>query len=239
MVKCLCIVQARLTSTRLPNKILQLLGNSNKSILEHVFERLSASKQIDKIVFAIPDTSSNDALADFLSRKGFEFVRGDEENVLSRFMLAASKYKPEVIVRATCDNPFVDWKLADLKIEALKDNDYVKSEGAPLGTSEEVFRYSALEEAFAHAKEPSEFEHVTPYIYRHPEIFSIVTVPYYLQVKSKYRLTVDTVEDFRLVTTLYEHLYKGEPILNTEVYDFLDAHPEIMSINADVIQKTI
>ena len=239
MVKNLCIVQARLTSTRLPNKILQMLGNSEKSILEHVYERLSAATLVDKVVFAIPDTSSNDDLAGFLNEKGLEYFRGDENDVLSRFMIVADYYKPQTIIRATCDNPFVDWKLVDDKIKALGTNDYVKSEGAPIGTSDEVFRYSALQEASINAKTEAEHEHVTPYIYKNPDKFKIITIPYYIRVKRNYRLTVDTPEDFKLANMLYSVLYEGKPIANMDVYDYLEAHSEMMSINSDIEQKQL
>lgn len=239
MVKNLCIVQARLTSTRLPNKILQMLGNSGKSILEHVYERLSAATLVDKVVFAIPDTSSNDDLARYLDEKGLEYFRGDENDVLSRFLTVADYYKPQAIIRATCDNPFVDWRLVDEKIKALGNNDYVKSEGAPIGTSDEVFRYSALLEASIKAKTEAEHEHVTPYIYKNPDIFKIITIPYYIKVKSNYRLTVDTPEDFKLANMLYSVLYEGIPIANADVYDYLEAHPELLSINSDIEQKQL
>ena len=239
MVKNLCIVQARLTSTRLPNKILRQLGNSGKSILEHVYERLNTAEKVDKVIFAIPDTVSNDPLSRFLDEKGFEYVRGDEENVLSRFKLATDKYHPEVMIRATCDNPFVDWKLVDMKIEALSGNDYVKCSGAPLGTSDEVFRFSALQEAFNQAVTPAEQEHVTPYIYMNPDKFKIVTVPYYMEVKHPYRLTVDTPEDFKVANIIYEQLYSGAPIPNIDVYDFLELHPEVMAMNSNIEQKKL
>jgi spore coat polysaccharide biosynthesis protein SpsF len=239
MVKNLCIVQARLTSTRLPNKILQLLGNSGKSILEHVYERLNAACLVDKVVFAIPDTASNDVLARFLDEKGLDYFRGDENDVLSRFMIVANHFSPQVIIRATCDNPFVDWQLVDDKIMALGDNDYVKSEGAPIGTSDEVFKYSALVEASLNAKTEAEHEHVTPYIYRNPDKFKIVTIPYYLKVNCNYRLTVDTPEDFQLANMLYTSLYQGEPIPNSKVYTYLEAHPEMKAVNSCIEQKKV
>ena len=239
MVKTLCIVQARLTSTRLPNKILRILGNSGKSLLEHVYERLSASEHIDKIMFAIPYTPSNDSLAQFLDNHGFDYVRGDEENVLSRFIKAAEKYNPEVIVRATCDNPCVDWRAADDKLSALEGHDYVSGYGAPLGTSVEAFRYEALLKAYKESKDPAEHEHVTPYLYRNPDMFSIVKIPYYMEVKRQYRLTVDTVQDFEVANIIYQNLYAGNPIENAVIYEFLENHPEVMALNAEVEQKTL
>ena len=119
MVNTLCIVQARLTSSRLPEKVLMELGNSGLSILEHVNMRLNKSLKIDKVVFAIPDTPLNDKLADFLENKKIEYCRGSENDVLGRFYHCAEKYNPELIVRATCDNPCVDWHLADEMIEKI------------------------------------------------------------------------------------------------------------------------
>ena len=85
MVKTLCIIQARLTSTRLPKKVMMPLGSSGKSILEHAYERLSLAKHIDKVVFAIPDSSMNDELAEFMDNKNIEYYRGSEDDVLDRF----------------------------------------------------------------------------------------------------------------------------------------------------------
>ena len=162
MVNTLCIVQARLTSSRLPEKVLMELGNSGLSILEHVNMRLNKSLKIDKVVFAIPDTPLNDKLADFLENKKIEYCRGSENDVLGRFYHCAEKYNPELIVRATCDNPCVDWHLADEMIENWGDADYMYCKETPLGTSVEVFTKHALNEAYHHAKTPEEREHVCP-----------------------------------------------------------------------------
>jgi spore coat polysaccharide biosynthesis protein SpsF len=113
MINVLCVIQARLTSSRLPNKVLLKLGNTKLSLLEHVYTRVKLVKKIDKIVFAIPNAILNDKLADFLSEKQIDYFRGNENNVLSRFYECASLYSPKFIVRATCDNPCIDWELAD------------------------------------------------------------------------------------------------------------------------------
>lgn len=240
MVKTLCIVQARLTSTRLPNKVLMELGGTGLSIAEHVNQRLNSSKFIDQVLFAIPDTPSNDLLADFFSVHNISYIRGSENNVLDRFYQAALQYQPEVIVRATCDNPFVDWEQLDALISNLPGYDYVSSLGAPLGTSAEVFYAKALFEAHENAQTEVEQEHVTPYIYRHPEHFKVAKVPYHLNVeKERYRLTVDTELDFEVADTLYKVLYKGEPVKNGDVYDYLEAHPAVREKNIEVVQKTI
>ena len=99
MVNVLCIVQARLTSTRLPNKVMMELGGTGISLLEHTYMRLCATPNIDKVVFAIPDTPSNDKLAYFLKIKEIPFFRGSEDNVLKRFYECAIQYQPEIIVQ--------------------------------------------------------------------------------------------------------------------------------------------
>lgn len=233
MVKVLCVVQARLTSSRLPNKVLMTLGESELSILEHVNQRLNMSKHIDKVVFAIPDSAMNDPLAEFMDNKGIPYTRGSEDDVLDRFYQCAKKYEPQFVVRATCDNPLVDWKLCDQLIENLGDNDYIGATGAPLGTGVEVFKMSALCEAYENASTEPQHEHVTPYMYQNLKWtrmnFSGLD----------YRLTVDEERDFYVMNELYSKLYKGSPIPNTEVYDYFSSHPELASYNQEVYQKKL
>lgn len=234
MVRTLCIIQARLTSTRLPKKVMMPLGNSGKSILEHAYERLLLAKHIDKVVFAIPDSSMNDELAEFMKNKDIEFYRGSENDVLARFYHCAIKYNPEVVVRATCDNPFVDYNIADDLWENLGNNDYVFCQNVPLGTGVEVFTMKALSKSFNEATTGPEHEHVTPYIYTHPDLFKTYGRDFGLP---SYRLTVDEERDYELANKIYDALYQGSPIPNNEVYRLLEKHPELSAINTEVHQK--
>jgi len=233
MVKTLCVVQARLTSSRLPNKVLMTLGESNLTILEHVYQRLNKSRYIDKVVFAIPDSEMNNPLAEFMDSKNIPYSRGSENDVLDRFYQCAYQYKPKVVVRATCDNPFVDWELGDKLIESLGDNDYVGCKDTPLGTSLEVFTMSSLEEAHNKATTEPEHEHVTPYIIQKMKS----TLVSYNGLS--YRLTVDEERDFFVADTLYKALYKGEPIPNSEAYKYLSTHKELADYNREVHQKVL
>ena len=237
MVKTLCIVQARLTSSRLPDKVIMKLGKSNKTIAEHVYERLSLCRLIDKVVFAIPVGANNDALEIFLNEKGIPCYRGSEDNVLERFYHCVKHYEPEIVVRATSDNPFVDWKQVDAQIENLSGYDYVSSKGDPLGTGAEVFYAKGLYEAYKQVTSDREREHVTPYLYLHPELFKVNKIPYYLALEKDYRLTIDTDEDYVVAQNVYDALYKNEPIPNEQVYRYLDAHPDISRLNLNVEQK--
>lgn len=239
MVKTLCIVQARLTSSRLPNKVLMILGNSGKTVLEHVYERLNQSKLIDKIVFAIPDTKLNNPLEDFLISHDFEYYRGSENDVLDRFYQCAQKYNPEIIVRATCDNPCVDWFMADEMIKMISDNDYVKYYNAPIGTGVEVFTFKSFKTVHQEACSESQHEHVTPFYYQNPNIFKIGTYIFPKQFRRDYRLTMDTELDNLFIQNIYNSIYKGYPFSNDDLYKYLESNPSIADINKDVKQKNI
>lgn len=230
-------MQARLTSSRLPDKVVMPLGKSDKTIAEHVYERLNLCKHIDKVVFAIPTGERNNALEVFLKQKDIPCFRGSEDHVLERFYHCILAYKPEVVVRATSDNPFVDWIQVDNQIESLSGYDYVSSKDAPLGTGAEVFYAKGLCEAYDHASSDREREHVTPYLYLHPELFRIKRIPYHLPLTKDYRLTVDTDEDYEVAQFIYNALYEGSPIKNEQVYRYLDTHPEVSCLNKDIEQK--
>lgn len=234
MVKTLCIIQARLTSKRLPKKVMMTLGSSNKSILEHTYERLSLAKNIDKVVLAIPDSSMNDELAQFIQSKGLECTRGSEEDVLDRFYRCAINFHPDIVVRATCDNPLVDYNIANELVANINGYDYLGCKAIPIGTGVEVFTMNALEQTYNEATTAYEHEHVTPYMYTHPDIFTFALKDYNL---SEYRLTVDEEIDYKLACIIYNALYHGAPIPNTEVYAYLEKHPELVTLNSKVHQK--
>ena len=239
MVKILCIVQARLTSSRLPNKVFAKLNGSNKTVLEHVNNRLSLSKLIDKVVFAIPETSLNDPLEVFLKEKDIPYSRGSENDVLGRFYKVAEPYSPSIIVRATCDNPFVDWIMADEMISKFDGFDYSYPEDCPLGVGVELISYKALTEAYKEATRSFEREHVCPFIYDQPSRFRVKKDKYIFDtgIASKARLTMDEPSDYEFINQVYKELYKGEEIPNPVLYSYLSNNPEMMSINVNVHQK--
>ncbi len=239
MVKTICVVQARLTSSRLPNKVLMCLGDSGKTVLEHVYERLSLSQRIDKIIFAIPDSKLNDPLEDFLILHRIPYFRGSEDDVLDRFYNCVLPYNPEVIVRATCDNPCVDWKMADEVIAFAGDYDYVKCNNVPLGTGVEVFTFSSFKKVFEKAETQPQHEHVTPYYYQNPDNFKVGLYEFKKKLSKPYRLTMDTDEDNQVIQEIYYGLYKGEPFTNEQLYNFLESNPSISEKNKDVKQVIV
>jgi spore coat polysaccharide biosynthesis protein SpsF len=238
------IVQARLTSTRLPNKVLKDI--SGKPMLWHLYERLKSARKIDSVILAIPDSPQDDRLADFARKLGLPCFRGSEPDVLSRYYNAAVEFNAQVIVRITADCPLIDPRVTDSVIEAHlnTDADYTCSGaeyGFPRGLDTEVFNFETLEKTHREARQDYEREHVTPYIYHHPELFKIQSVEATGKLRRPdLRLTVDTEDDLKLIREIYKRLYRDRKIFYTEdVIDLLDKHPELTAINASIRQKKL
>jgi len=233
-LEILGILQARTSSTRLPGKVLKkILG---KALLELQIEREKRSKLIEKLIVATSNNASDDPLEDLCKKIGVECFRGNLENVLDRFYQAALPYTPKYVVRLTGDCPLVDPELLDEIVSYCIQNhlDYATNALEPTypdGLDVEVFRFSALEEAWREARLPSQLEHVTPYINRQPDKFKIGHYKSKLDL-SYLRWTVDEEEDFVLVKTIYENLYPKNPIFTTsDVLQFLDQNPQWKTYN--------
>ena len=205
-LKFLCIIQARVGSTRFPNKVLQLING--KSLIEILLHRLSISEKIDKIILATSDTKENDTLADLVSNLGYDVYRGSEKNVLNRYVKAAKKYSPEAIVRITGDCPIIDSEIADniIKVFEEKDYDYVSNIDPPTfpdGLDVEVFRYKCLMDANEEAKTMFDKEHVTPLI-RNNKKYKKFNFTNSINLSNS-RWTVDNLEDFTLIKKILNH----------------------------------
>lgn len=238
------IVQARMTSTRLPGKV--LLPIAGRPMLSYQLERLRRVRHADKIIIATTTNATDDPIVDFCAAEGVVCTRGSEHDVLSRYFEAATQFQATTIVRVTSDCPLIDPQLIDFAIEAYINNaescDYVSNMIAPswpYGFAVEVFSYRALAEANSEATEDDEREHVTPFIYWRParyRIKSLTTQP----DLSRYRWTVDTPEDFELVRHILETLYPQNPhFVMSDVQELLRKHPEWESINCHVRQKIV
>lgn len=240
-MKTVIIVQARMTSTRLPGKVLKtVLG---KSLLEYMIERLSRVKLADEIVIATTTNSTDQPIINLCEKLSVSHYRGSEEDVLARYYGAATEHKADVVVRVTSDCPIIDPQVIDEVIQRyldLKQYDYVSnglSRSFPRGMDTEVFSYAALQEAFLEAAEQPDREHVTPFIYRHPERYRLANV-LYAQDQSRHRWTVDTMEDFVLIREIIEALYSINPEFSlADVLALMEKNPDWSMINAHVEQK--
>jgi spore coat polysaccharide biosynthesis protein SpsF len=214
------VLQARLGSTRLPGKVLLPLGGT--ALIEQAMIRLSLVNA-DARVLAVDEGSAR-VLAPAAERRGFELLVGPEEDVLARYCLAIRRFKPELVIRATGDNPLVSFELAAMLVErrAERPSDYAGFLGMPLGMGVELVAAEALLRAEAEARSAPEREHVCPYIYGHPELFRIdrpqAPTEYLLPGAS---LTVDTAADYEALLRLYGSLYSGKPIPDASILDYL------------------
>jgi spore coat polysaccharide biosynthesis protein SpsF len=231
------IIQARMLSKRLPGKVMMLLAG--KPILYHVIDRAKAIEHVDKVVLATGTGEENVPLMELALSMGIETYAGSPENVLERYYMASEQYGGEYIVRITADNPFTDVEYAsmivDIALEAKPD--LCALINLPLGTAVEVIKKEALDQAYKMSSEPYHFEHVTPFIKEHPELFSIERPPAKIKkTAGKIRLTVDTPEDFELAGILYNNLYKGVPFPLSDILTYLKENPEIIKINSRIKQ---
>lgn len=175
-----CIIQARMGSSRLPNKVLMKFPyDGEKSNLQWIIERANKTKKIDQIILATTLDSVDDPIEKLATKNGIVCFRGDVNNVLSRYYLAAKENSLDVIVRITGDCPCIDPMVIDEVIRGFlkADNDYCSNtlcRSYPHGLDVEVFSFVALRQAFHSATEEFEKEHVTPYIYKTKRNFSIL-----------------------------------------------------------------
>ncbi len=238
------IIQARMTSTRLAEKVLMEI--CSKPVLQHIIERLRYCKTIDDIILAIPNTEQNDILEAYAKKIGCHYARGSENDVLSRYIRAAQQFNVTDIIRVTSDCPLIDPRLVDSMVDQYftEQVDYVAIDVDnyyPRGLDAEIFSLETLKQVNMEAHQNYEREHVTPYIYGHPELFNVK----FLKAEGKLarpelRLTVDTQEDFNLINEIFKNLYSEDKMFFTDdVIDFLDNNPELLLINKNIAQKKL
>jgi len=236
----LLIVQARMTSTRLPGKV--LLPLAGEPMLTRLIERLRRVKRSDGIVIATTANASDDPIAALCAQLGVPCHRGSEHDVLSRYADAARLHGADVVVRITSDCPLIDPALVDRVIAVYEegDSDYASNmlpPTWPYGMAVEVFSAAALQQAHAEATQAAEREHVTPFLYWHPERYRLRNVASPVDL-SHHRWTVDTPEDYELVRRLFETLVPKHPEFTQDhILALLDAHPDWLTINQHVQQK--
>lgn len=201
------IIQARMGSSRLPGKILMRLGQ--KTLLEHIFFRLSFLKHPVRTVLATSTSIKDNIVECFCLSNDIRCFRGSELNVLERYYLCAKENQFDYIIRLTADNPFTDIdeldRLIDLHFQEKAD--YSNSiESLPVGVGAEIFTFDALQDSYLNGKEPHHIEHVDEYILENPQKFKIVklVIPA-SKCRPDIRLTVDTREDYLKACYIIEH----------------------------------
>lgn len=237
------ILQARMSSSRLPGKVLKpLLG---RPMLEVELDRLRKSKRLDVLAVATSVDASDDAIESFCRERGLACYRGSLNDVLDRYYQAARAAGLDVVVRVTGDCPLIDPAIVDLVIEQFLERkvDYCANtvppddSTFPDGTDVEVFSFAALERAWREAKKPSEREHVTFYLWQTPGLFKTSRVDWPEKL-TDYRLTVDYPDDLDFVAAVLVELEKRRQVGSmTEVISLLKEKPALMEINKGKVRN--
>ena len=236
-MKVVAVIQARSSSTRLPNKVMKLI--SNKTMIELQLCRVSQSKEIDKIIVASTESVKDKALVDHINSIGYETFIGSEDDVLDRYFRAAQEFKADIVVRLTADCPLLDHSLIDNIIIQYKNSnfDYISNTLEPTfpdGLDIEVFSFDVLHDAWKNAKTSYDREHVTPYLKRS----TLISKKNYsnLENLSLLRWTVDEQVDLDLVTSIFDHFSPNILFSWQDVLLLSTNQPEIFNINKNIIR---
>lgn len=258
------IIQARMSSSRLPGKV--LLNLAGQPMLVHVVERASQAAMVEQVIIATTTDPTDDAIQKLCDERGYNCYRGSLLDVLDRYTQAARAYDAQTIVRLTADCPLIDPTIIDLTVRALADHDFAAdrlpppwSRSLPIGLDVEVVTRTALERAWLEAQERHQREHVLPYLYEGVEFnsprapaasegyytlqgttprgFKIVQL-HHTPDYGALRWTVDTPADLELVRQMFPHLPDPVDFTWRDVLAVFERHPELAEINAQVVHKT-
>ena len=227
------IVQARMTSTRLPGKVLEQV--SGKSILHHVLDRCALIPGVDVVCCAVPEGAPHDVVAEEARTAGVAVVRGSEVDVLDRYHSAARILGSDIVMRVTSDCPLIDPGVCGEVLSAIRDDnaEYAANNFThcyPHGLDCEAFTRFALDRAWRGARDPYEREHVTPWLRRAPDVRR-VAVSWPDANLGKLRWTLDYPEDLAFFRA-FMPLLKGKALPWLEAVELLQDHPEIAALNA-------
>lgn len=258
----IAIIQGRMSSSRLPGKILADIAG--QPMLQRVFLRTSRAASVNEAVFATTTDPSDDPVAEYCEFSGISFTRGSLYDVLDRYYQTAKQAKADVVVRITADCPLIDPALIDDVVRTVISESSTVDFAAnrlpapwkrtyPIGLDTEVCTFEVLERAWKEAREPQHREHVMPYFY---EGVNLITEHRTLQTGTSprgfnvallhhttdfgdYRWTVDTPEDLEFIRQVYTRFDGRDDFTWEEVLDLVHSDPRLMQINAGVKHKTL
>jgi spore coat polysaccharide biosynthesis protein SpsF len=243
MKHVVCIIQARMGSSRLPGKVLKDI--CGKPMLAWVVERVRQARTVDQVVVATTADVTDDLIAAYCQANHIDCYRGDVFDVLDRYYQAARAYHASVVVRVTADCPLIDPQLIDQAVKELmlRGLDFTANRlpppfkrTYPIGLDVEAATMTALSEAWEKADQPHEREHVMPYLYSGPALYNTSVLNAEADYGSQ-RWTVDTPEDLEFMQRLTALLGCRMDFSWRDVLALVEAHPELSEINADVRHK--
>jgi spore coat polysaccharide biosynthesis protein SpsF len=260
MLKITAIIQARMSSSRLPGKVLLDIGG--QPMLARVVQRARRARLVDQVAVATTCEASDDPVAGLCAQAGYDCYRGSQNDVLDRYFQAACRFSGDVIVRLTADCPVIDPGVIDRTLAAFlgmeADPDAIRPENFeqlswdfaanrlpppwgrtyPIGLDTEVCTFQALRRAWQEASQPYQREHVMPYLYDTAGRFRVLLVNHE-QDYGNLRWTVDTAEDLEVLRRIYAAFEGRDDFSWLEVLDLFQQHPELAQINAQVHHKSM
>jgi len=237
------VIQARMGSTRLPQKALKKI--KDRTLIEWIKYRLSFCKEVDKVVFATSENKDNDPLAQHAEEIGLDYFRGSENDLIDRLLKTARKFKADAIVRITGDCPLVDPSLVDklVKIYRGKENiDYITNVLPPTfpdGIDIEIISTKTLERLDKEVKNPLYREWITTTIMENLDKFNILNISNEENL-FHLRLTVDYLEDFELVEKIIGKLHQeGKIFYLRDILDLFKKEPNLIKINEKWVDNNL
>ncbi len=237
-MKKIAIIQARINSKRLPGKVLFKING--KTLVELLYLRLKKSKNIDKIVFAIPNNKENLLLKNFFKKKSIPYFLGDEKNVLDRYYKTAVKFNADIVVRITADCPLIDFKIVDKVItKHIKTKSSFTTNTAPAtfpdGLDVQVSSFQLLKYIWKNAKFLYDKEHVFTFIYDNPK-FKLNNIKSKIDY-SLQRWTIDEKKDFILIKYIFDFFYPNIYFKYEDIIKLMNKNPKKFSINKEYVRN--
>jgi spore coat polysaccharide biosynthesis protein SpsF len=229
------IVQARMTSSRLPGKVMKPLAGA--PLIRRMIERVLRIEGLDRVVVALAEGAAHDPVIGALDGMDVAIVRGSEDDVLSRYAVAARAAGAATVMRVTSDCPLLDPEVSASVLDSylagrgrgLRYGRTSSERGYPLGFDTEVFDVEALFEAETNAIDPFDREHATPYIWKRPNEYPAIIIDPDTD-RRHWRLTVDTAQDYQLATAIYDALYPHRPNFGySDIVALFDARPDLLA----------
>lgn len=246
MVNTLCVIQARMGSSRLPGKVMLPLDCNH--VIEHDIRRVASAESVDDVVVATSDEKQDDILTRYAERTQADVYRGSEDDVLGRMHGAASQRDADVIVRVTADCPLVSPEVIDHIVTEIYENELDRafgSSGFPLGIAVEAFTFESFTDVMRMSTEDYQREHVTPYYKENSGEFDMAAVDpsdvfseNWLAGREDFRLTLDEADDYKLFRQVYENVSYDNIVDIRDAVEYIDNN-ELYRINEHVDQKGI
>ena len=234
-MKVNCFIQARMGSNRLPGKVMKIIRG--KPVIEHIILALKKSNLIDSIVVLTSDRETDEVLVNFLKKNNYLYFRGNENDVLQRYVEAGKKFSCYLVVRITADCPLTDPQIVDKVIQhaLLSGADYtsnVLERTFPDGHDVEVIKYSVLENINEESVDKLEHEHITLHILKNKSKFKVKNVCAPINKHhSEWRICLDTEKDLSLIRKIYDSFPESHIISYDDIIHLFEKYPQLPKIN--------